>query len=118
MPGDIDVNKAAAVVLDGYKDVEEPKPRGDGNEEVTGNESPRVQAQERRPAQIASRPTSGMPRQVFPHRPGRDSDPGLPRSESTPKTMATALRTRQSCDIRGSDPLTPADRAFAEHSPI
>src|SRR5487761_1515181 len=77
MPGDIDVNKAAAVVLDDYKDVEEPKPRGDGNEEVTGNESPRVQAQERRPAQVASRPTSGMPRQVFPHRPGRASNPEL-----------------------------------------
>lgn len=32
------------VVLNNYKGIEEPKPRGDGNEEVTGNESPRVQS--------------------------------------------------------------------------
>jgi hypothetical protein len=42
MTGDIEMNKAAAVMLDDYKDIEEPKPRGDGNEEVTGNESARV----------------------------------------------------------------------------
>lgn len=44
MRGDIEMNKAAAVVLDYYEYIQEAKPRGDGNEEVTGYESPRMQA--------------------------------------------------------------------------
>lgn len=44
MRGDIEMDKAAAVVLDDNEHIQEAKPRGDGNEEVTGNESPLVQA--------------------------------------------------------------------------
>ena len=44
MPGDIKMNKAAAAMLDDDEYVQEGKPRGDGNEEVTRNEPPRVQA--------------------------------------------------------------------------
>lgn len=42
MRDDIEMNKAAAVVLDDYEYIQEAKPRGDGNEEVTGYESPRM----------------------------------------------------------------------------
>jgi hypothetical protein len=38
------MHKAAAVVLDDYEYIQEAKLRGDGNEEVTANDSPRVQA--------------------------------------------------------------------------
>lgn len=86
MCGDIEMNKAAAVVLDDYEYIQEAKPRGDGNEEVTGYESPRMQAQEGRPAQVASRPSSGTPRQVFPHCPGRD-----PNSELQKQLVSNAL---------------------------
>jgi hypothetical protein len=44
MGGDIEMHKAAAVVLDDYEYIQEAKLRGDGNEEVTANDSPRVQA--------------------------------------------------------------------------
>ena len=43
MRRDVEMNEAAATVLDDYEYIEETKARGDGNEEVTGNESPRVQ---------------------------------------------------------------------------
>ena len=44
MPGDVEMNEVATTVLNDYEYVQEPKSCGDGNEEVTGNESPRVKA--------------------------------------------------------------------------
>jgi hypothetical protein len=51
--------------------------RGNGDEEIAGNDPLGVQAQEGRPAQIASRPTSRTPGQVLAHRPGRHPNPDL-----------------------------------------
>ena len=53
------------------------KCRGHGDEEITGNDSLGMAAQESRPAQITSRPTSRMPGQILVHRPGRHPDPDL-----------------------------------------
>jgi hypothetical protein len=46
--------------------------RRDGDEEITRNDPPGVQAQERRPSQVPSRPTLRSIRQIFAHRSGRD----------------------------------------------
>jgi hypothetical protein len=71
------MNQAAAAVLDDHEYVQLAKRRRNCDEEVTGNDSLSVQAQKARPAQVASRPTSGTQRQVFAHCPRRHLNPKL-----------------------------------------
>ena len=77
MGGDVAVDQSTAAMLDYHKHIQHTKCRGDGAEEITGYDSLSVQAQESRPAQIASRPTSRTPGQVLAHRPGRHPNPDL-----------------------------------------
>ena len=67
MGGDIAMDQTAAAVLDHHEHVQQPERGGDGDEEITGNDSLGVQAQECRPAQVPSRPTRRSPRQILPH---------------------------------------------------
>jgi len=55
MSGDVAMNQASTTVLDHHEHVQQPERGGDGNEIVAGNDSLGVKAQERRPAQVASR---------------------------------------------------------------
>ena len=63
--GDIAMNQAAAAVLDDHEYVQLAKRRRNCDEVVTGNDSLSVQAQKARPAQVASRPTSGRNGRYF-----------------------------------------------------
>jgi hypothetical protein len=69
------MNQATAVVLDHNKHIQQTKGRGYSNEEIAGNDSLSVQAQEGRPAQVTSRPTSRTPGKILVHRPRRHPNP-------------------------------------------
>src|SRR5216684_2024155 len=71
MGGDIAMDQSAAAVLDHHKHVQESESGSDGDEEITGNDPLGVQAQERRPAHVPSRPTCRSFRQILAHRSGR-----------------------------------------------
>src|ERR1022692_2225419 len=68
MRSDVTMDQASAAVLDHHKYVQQLKRRRDGDEEITRNEPLGVQAQERRPAHISSRPTRRTSQQVLVHR--------------------------------------------------
>jgi len=69
MGGDVAMNQASTTVLDHHEHVQQPERGGDGNEIVAGNDSLGVKAQERRPAQVASRSPWWTSRQVLAYRP-------------------------------------------------
>src|SRR5450631_3161628 len=75
MRRDVAMDKTTAAMLDHHEHVQQPKRRGDGDKEIAGNESLRAHAQEGRPAQVASRPTSREPGQILAHCPWRHPDP-------------------------------------------
>jgi hypothetical protein len=56
---DVTMDQASTTVLDHHEHVQRPERGGDGNEIVAGNDSLGVKAQERRPAQVASRSAWG-----------------------------------------------------------
>ena len=56
MCSDVVMNQATTAVLDDHEYVEQPKRGSDDDHEITGNDSLCVQAQERRPPQVASWP--------------------------------------------------------------
>jgi hypothetical protein len=59
MGGDVAMDQAPTVVLNDHKHIQQTKGRGYGDEEIAGNDSLSVKAQEGRPAQITSRPAAG-----------------------------------------------------------
>jgi hypothetical protein len=71
MSRDVVVDQSAAAMLNYHKHIQQTKGRGNGNEEIAGNEPLSVQAQESRPAQITSRPTSRTPGKILVHGPWR-----------------------------------------------
>jgi hypothetical protein len=75
MGGNVAVDQAPAVVLDYNKYIQQTKGRGYRDEEITGNDSLSVQAQEGRPAQITSRPTWRGPGKILAHSPWRHPNP-------------------------------------------
>jgi hypothetical protein len=68
---------------------------GDGDEEIAGNKSLGVHAQEGRPAQVASRPTSRMRGQVLAHGSWRHPDSKLQK-----QLIGNALLTPQGILVR------------------
>jgi hypothetical protein len=90
MRRDVAMDKTTAAMLDHHEHVQQPKRRGDGDKEIAGNESLGVQAQEGRPAQVASRPTSREPGQILAHCPWRH--PNLKLQE---QLIGNALLTPQ-----------------------
>jgi hypothetical protein len=71
MGGDVAVNQAPAAVLDHHEHIQQAERGGDGNKEVTGNDSLGVKTQERRPAQVASWSAWRTSQQVPAHGPRR-----------------------------------------------
>jgi hypothetical protein len=77
MSRDVVVDQSAAAMLNYHKHIQQTKGRGNGNEEIAGNDPMSVQAQESRPAQITSRPTSRTPGKILVHGPWRHPNPDL-----------------------------------------
>jgi hypothetical protein len=65
MRRDVVVNQPTAAMLNDHKHIQQTKGRGHSHEEIAGNNSLSVQAQESRPAQISSRPTSRTPGKIL-----------------------------------------------------
>ena len=72
---DVTMNEPATVILNDDKHIQKTKGCRHGDEEVAGNDSLSVQAQESRPTQIASGSTAWTPRHVFIYRSGRHPKP-------------------------------------------
>ena len=65
MGGDVAMDQAPAVMLDHNKHVQQTKGRGYRNEEIAGNDSLGVQAQEGRPVQVTSWLNSRPPAKIL-----------------------------------------------------
>ena len=61
MRGDVAMDQAAAAVLDDHEYIQHAERRCDRDEEIAGDDSLRVQAQEGRPAKVAFWAASGAP---------------------------------------------------------
>lgn len=72
--GDIAVNQSPRLLLDDYEYVQQPKRTRHGNEEVAGHDRLRMVSEECRPALVASGTAGRGCREIFPHRPRRDSN--------------------------------------------
>src|ERR1022692_1305714 len=69
---DIAMNQATTAVLDHNEYVEHPERGGHDDQEITGDDSLGVQAQECRPPQVASWPARWATGKIFPHCARRD----------------------------------------------
>ena len=65
MSRDVVVDHPTAAMLNDHKHIQQTEGRGHGHEEIAGNNPLSEQAQESRPAQVASRPTSRTPGKIL-----------------------------------------------------